>query len=304
MLEDIGALILPRFFLATTQAGVTSMSWVIDGARERKLAPGAVQIETAHAEWIYRFSNGYRVALKGMLSVTYEASIIRPASAVGPGPTLATVNPEEVKLLITAFDMNVSEYEKYIKLDSISGERTREDVTMYPYRVPGAPEPPSGSTQAIAEEADRRRRSGEEPRIQITRATMPGEPINAFGIPQATMRCLEVSVAFMCVMTWAEIGCQLAESVGAMSDLMEYADVNRLGPLGTVQFHSSLEKFGTPTDEKIPLSPIPLTGTHSDLQLPSKNSARTCAETGSRSCQTGSRRLSTSLGSRTTYVTI
>ncbi len=34
---------------------------------------------------------------------------------------------------------------------------------------------------------------GIEQRIVIDRATIPVEPVNAFGIPQATMRCLEVS---------------------------------------------------------------------------------------------------------------
>jgi hypothetical protein len=36
----------------------------------------------------------------------------------------------------------------------------------------------------------------EEPRQIIENGSIPGEPVNAFGIPQATMRCLEVGLAF------------------------------------------------------------------------------------------------------------
>lgn len=54
----------------------------------------------------------------------------------------------------------------------------------------------------------------EEPRIFIERAAIPGEPVNAFGIPQATMRCLE-----------------LAESVAQMADLIGYSNDQKLGPI-------------------------------------------------------------------------
>lgn len=33
----------------------------------------------------------------------------------------------------------------------------------------------------------------EEPRVLISQGFIPGEPVNAFGIPQATMRCLELA---------------------------------------------------------------------------------------------------------------
>ena len=74
--------------------------------------------------------------------------------------------------------------------------------------------PNSGlSTQAQAQ-ADEDRK-WEEPRVLIERAAIPGEPVNAFGIPQATMRCLE-----------------LAESVTAMADLIIFTNDTTLGPLG------------------------------------------------------------------------
>lgn len=55
----------------------------------------------------------------------------------------------------------------------------------------------------------------EEPRVLISQGFIPGEPVNAFGIPQATMRCLE-----------------LAESVAQMTDLIAFSREEGLGPLG------------------------------------------------------------------------
>ena len=69
----------------------------------------------------------------------------------------------------------------------------------------------SAQAQAQADED----RKWEEPRVLIERAAIPGEPVNAFGIPQATMRCLE-----------------LAESVTAMADLIIFTNDTTLGPLG------------------------------------------------------------------------
>jgi len=54
----------------------------------------------------------------------------------------------------------------------------------------------------------------EEPRVIIEHGSIPGEPVNAFGIPQATMRCLE-----------------LAESVVAMAEIIEFSKDSELGPL-------------------------------------------------------------------------
>ncbi|KAF8628158.1 hypothetical protein AX17_006028 [Amanita inopinata Kibby_2008] len=80
----------------------------------------------------------------------------------------------------------------------------------------------------------------EEPRIMIERSLIPGEPVNAFGIPQATMRCLE-----------------LAESVGQMSDLIVYSTENRLGPF------EALKKFAAQIRESQnygPFNSAPSTG--------------------------------------------
>ena len=55
-------------------------------------------------------------------------------------------------------------------------------------RIAPSPHMPSASNGAPSEDPNR----AEEPRYLIERAIIPTEPINAFGIPQATMRCLEV----------------------------------------------------------------------------------------------------------------
>lgn len=102
---------------------------------------------------------------------------------------------------------------KSVSLDAIQGERrveTHKPITPTPLGNP------------VLEEQIRQL---EDPRILIAQANLPGEPINAFGIPQATMRCLE-----------------LAESVGAMDELIEYASYFKFGPLdGLIRYAQGLK---------------------------------------------------------------
>ncbi|KAF8824575.1 hypothetical protein HHX47_DHR8000424 [Lentinula edodes] len=70
------------------------------------------------------------------------------------------------------------------------------------------------SEQSAHPSASSGRSQWDEPRVLISQGFIPGEPVNAFGIPQATMRCLE-----------------LAESVAQMSDLIVFSKEEGLGPL-------------------------------------------------------------------------
>ncbi|KAJ3743512.1 LIM-domain binding protein-domain-containing protein [Lentinula detonsa] len=74
----------------------------------------------------------------------------------------------------------------------------------------------------------------DEPRVLISQGFIPGEPVNAFGIPQATMRCLE-----------------LAESVSQMGDLIVFSKEEGLGPL------EALSKMAEKIRESMP-NPQPL----------------------------------------------
>ncbi|KAJ7841796.1 LIM-domain binding protein-domain-containing protein [Mycena olivaceomarginata] len=65
---EIGVPILPRFFLVTTQSGADSMSLTLDGARERLLHPGQTIVECGSTIWIFRYSNGHVVMLRGSMT--------------------------------------------------------------------------------------------------------------------------------------------------------------------------------------------------------------------------------------------
>lgn len=80
-------------------------------------------------------------------------------------------------------------------LDAIRGTRVPESVHKTPATTTqGSPDNASSSSMNTAsvksEDADR---LGETERLVIDHAVLPTEPINSFGIPQASMRCLEVS---------------------------------------------------------------------------------------------------------------
>jgi hypothetical protein len=88
---------------------------------------------------------------------------------------------------IDQLQFDATSHEKHIALDAISGPRVQMSPAMLEARVGGGGTIGAGGGSLSEEE-----RRWEEPRVTIERANMPGEPVNAFGIPQATMRCLEV----------------------------------------------------------------------------------------------------------------
>ncbi|KAF7331686.1 hypothetical protein MKEN_00048400 [Mycena kentingensis (nom. inval.)] len=188
---EIGVPILPRFFLVTTQSGVKSMSFTLDGARERLYAPGHAIIECVTAAWTCRYNNGHVVTLRGPLTVHLVICSPAPGSA-------NTAGSPPFMLKFDDFEFDAHSHDKYIALDAISGSRRAEEP------------PPTVGLNGLADDD----KQWEEPRSILENSpSIPGEPVNAFGIPQATMRCLE-----------------LAESVAQMSDLISFARENQMGP--------------------------------------------------------------------------
>ncbi|CAL1702021.1 unnamed protein product [Somion occarium] len=204
---EIGVPILPRFFLVTSQSGVKTMHLNLDGARERPAGMlNRTIVECTQAIWTFRYVNGYVVTLRGPLSATLT---ITPMPSVTGGPPVPVAKFESM-----TFDAH--HHEKTISLDAIVGNRLTDSP-----RTPRAPVPRTPTMNvndrgpSQVEEEDGR---SDEPRIIVDRATMPAEPVNAFGIPQATMRCLE-----------------LAESVAQMSDLIQFSKDYDLGPLDALK---------------------------------------------------------------------
>ncbi|KAI0637642.1 LIM-domain binding protein-domain-containing protein [Trametes polyzona] len=192
---EIGYPILPRFFLVTSQSGVKSMTICIDGARERCMSTSHALVECANAAWTFRYQNGYSITLRGPLSADV---IVQPNAIPIPSPSGNSFAQYTLKLQRIQFDAFF--HDKYVALDSIQGERIPESPRALP---PSPGGPPTDDPNRF-----------DEARYHIEHAIMPAEPINAFGIPQATMRCLE-----------------LAESVAQMSELIQFSKDTHLGPM-------------------------------------------------------------------------
>ncbi|KAJ7727893.1 LIM-domain binding protein-domain-containing protein [Mycena metata] len=195
---EIGVPILPRFFLVTTQSGVKSMSFTLDGARERLSMPGHAIVECVTAVWTCRYNNGHIVTLRGPLTVHLVICSPGPQQAGAAQQNGGGAPPYVLKF--DDFEFDAHSHDKYIALEAIAGPRKAEESAQ---TMNGA--------AAAAGDDDKK---WEEPRLLIENGSIPGEPVNAFGIPQATMRCLE-----------------LAESVGQMAELISFAKDQDVGPL-------------------------------------------------------------------------
>ncbi|KAI0069234.1 hypothetical protein BV25DRAFT_117355 [Artomyces pyxidatus] len=217
---EVGTPILPRFFLVTSQSGVKSMTLSLDGARERLYAQNQAVVECTSAVWTYRYYNGYTVTLRGPFTAHV---LVVPTPPANGAPAQSTSHPNySIKIYNIHFDSNL--YEKHISVDVILGQRIDSPKTPR-QRNAQTPTLNGVTPQQKAEEE-----KWEEPRIVFDRASIPSEPVNAFGIPQATMRCLE-----------------LAESVGQMTELIQFSMEADCGPL------ESLKQFA----QKIRETPVP-----------------------------------------------
>ncbi|EKM59536.1 uncharacterized protein PHACADRAFT_250104 [Phanerochaete carnosa HHB-10118-sp] len=190
---EIGVPILPRFFLVTVQSGVTAINFSLSGATELRVAdnPMVCKVEIPRAAWTFTYANGYTVTLKGPLTAHMR---------IHPGAFDYTRRQQLVQpgyaLQFEHFQFDGEIIEKSLSLNILAPPRTSES--------------PSSGTGQLENEDERR----DEPRNYIEHMFIPVEPVNAFGIPQATMRCLE-----------------LAESVAQMADLFQYSREKGLGPL-------------------------------------------------------------------------
>lgn len=189
------------------------MSITLDSARERIHPTGHMVVECLGASWTYRYRNGYTVTLRGPLTAHVIATSRTP-----PGS-----NANDIMYRFGEIQFDANYHDKYIALESILGARSIENLPPLTPLMMTASSPsvqaavvgngPANQSQSSQFADDERR--WEEPRVLIDHASLPGEPVNAFGIPQATMRCLE-----------------LAESVTSMAELIQFAKESPHGPLG------------------------------------------------------------------------
>lgn len=179
----------------TAQSGVKSMSLSLDGARERLLSQNRAVIECVTAAWTYKYTNGYTVTLRGPLTAHI---ILVPNTARNQPGVQASSAPFTLKF--DSLDFGANFHDKSISLESILGMRNPESSPPKTPHQRSAPTPNSIAGSSSLDED----KKWEEPRVTIDHAYIPGEPVNAFGIPQATMRCLEVHYNILTASTYID----------------------------------------------------------------------------------------------------
>lgn len=157
------------------------MTLSLDGARERLQFTNHAVVECVTAAWTYKYTNGYTVTLRGPLT----AHIIMVPNA--PRPPGAPTPQQPYSLKFESLEFGASFHDKSISIESIIGIRSEPS----PSRTPHTRNAQTPTANGITGPGDEDGKS-EEPRVHYEQASIPGEPVNAFGIPQATMRCLEV----------------------------------------------------------------------------------------------------------------
>jgi hypothetical protein len=174
------------------------MTLSLDGAQERVVGSNQAVVRCVSAMWTYRYHNGYTVTLRGPF--TAYVSVI--PNATQNGAPAQSVPPSSLTLKIDHIQFDSNVYEKHVAVDVIGGNRLDNNKTPQVRNGPtpsptmngaGGPPPPPHPPQPQPPQIGQRDEGGwEDHRITYERAYIPTEPVNAFGIPQATMRCLEV----------------------------------------------------------------------------------------------------------------
>lgn len=199
-LAEVGTPRLPLFFLVTSRSGVKSMTLSLDGARERVVGPDHAIVQCVSTMWTYRYHNGYIVTLRGPFTayVTVTRNAIPDGTVPGSAPPTLMLKFDHIQ-----FDSHV--YEKHVAVDIIDGNRRDTNKINTPQipnvstststRSGAGVQPPLHSLQLQPLRVCQRNEERwelKEPRITYERAFIPADPVNAFGVPQAVLRCLEV----------------------------------------------------------------------------------------------------------------
>ena len=172
------------------------MTLSLDGARERVVGPNRAIVQCTTAMWTFRYHNGYTVVLRGPF--TAHVAVTRNATL---DVSLSQPEPFTLKIDHIQFDSDVCE--KHVAVDVIGGNRLNANQTAQIHHAStpirtftryGAVAPPLLQQPQLLQVGQRDEERCEETRITYERAFIPADPVNAFGIPQATMGCLEVGL--------------------------------------------------------------------------------------------------------------
>jgi hypothetical protein len=173
------------------------MSLHIQDADEAGGQPNELKVNCDNATWKWRFKNGFMVEMRGALVACW--AIRGKDRSVEQHFEPRTPRDKEtnfvLKLQHLRFDSDY--HEKYFSTSSVACDRDPEPMlppAMPAPRVRG-PNPYQDSIQR--RQADDRAFQESNKRVIFHQAILPTEPVNHFGVPQGTMRCLEVS-AIVC----------------------------------------------------------------------------------------------------------
>ncbi|KAF9518431.1 hypothetical protein BS47DRAFT_1289760, partial [Hydnum rufescens UP504] len=177
----------PRFFFTSYNSGVKSITLTLDGVTEHVIAAGEGKVDCQEASWMFTFDTGYVITLRGPLH-----AIIHVVPAINPLPSPAPAHSLKFQRMV--FSSN--KLEKHIDLDAVIGDR-KPGLPMnrrphLPNGINGSTAMPSPTLSAGVPYPPGDPRA-ETRWIVIDNAQLPADPVNAFGIPEATMRSLEVS---------------------------------------------------------------------------------------------------------------
>lgn len=155
----------------------------LEGPEERP-GVGASMLECNNAHWTYHYRSGYIVTLRGNLSVTLVAT----PGANSPQQNGAQPLPPAM-YKFDSLTFNAKTHDKSIRVERIEGRR--HEARDRPPAVKNEPSPMSMSGSSPPQQLEDLGQDSNRV-IPLEDALIPSEPVNAFGIPQAAMRCLEV----------------------------------------------------------------------------------------------------------------
>lgn len=142
------------------------------------------------AAWMFSYSSGYAVTLRGPLDVIIHPGTLAPESGGAPPP---------VVWRFTMIQFVATEVDKKISCDAIEGKRSKGEPGLGYENIKKSPSvhlaDANGGSPLMALKQTTEKPStmlSAEPWIQIEKAKLPPDPVNEFGIPHLLLVCLDV----------------------------------------------------------------------------------------------------------------
>ena len=126
--------ILPRFFLVTSDSGVTSMSLNLENAKERLFqnpnSPYMYVVECPNATWTYNYKCGYIVTLRGPLTavVTLTPAHVSAAQAAQAAAAAGRMSPSVIA------ELQQRRYGHHSPANNYSAQQQQQQLVDAPFQ--------------------------------------------------------------------------------------------------------------------------------------------------------------------------